>query len=400
MPRLSFSRASEPSAAGAASSAEAAEDNPFILDLRRALQALLRRAAQEHALTENADEVDAFCGCLEAVVAHKFKTRQFYMFTVHPWSLIEHSEACGASEAEAVRLARAVGSSDAARMRAWIFVQLNQRRCAREPAWLCASQRTTSVVLRPKLCPALRHRHPTHAHAHTPFLAAATAGGAAAPTMCPAARPRFTLLTAASATLAACSQRFARCSTTTRCATPSFTTHRSSTLPSAAICCWTCCDRSPVSPFGSGRRLASRRSQSSPIRISSPARRRPPCRRRRRLLRPRRRRVLQRRGGGDGEGAEGGAGGGGGDGGGGGRRSGPGRERARFTSAVRTYRVYRVYRVCQVGECLRRVCGRRSQSLQRRIRRDQRDRRCGGGKGGGRCRDDSASSASAGWPVN
>ena len=46
---------------------------------------------------------------------------------VHPWSLIEAHEKVGIAEAEAVQLARAASTSDTARLRAWIFVQLNQR---------------------------------------------------------------------------------------------------------------------------------------------------------------------------------------------------------------------------------------------------------------------------------
>ena len=103
------------------------QDEPALLALQRALQALIRRASILSHLTENEIEVDAFCGCLETALAHKFKTRQFYMFTVHPWSLFEHAESWGEAEAEAVQLARSVGSSDAARLRAWLFVQLNQR---------------------------------------------------------------------------------------------------------------------------------------------------------------------------------------------------------------------------------------------------------------------------------
>ena len=104
-----------------------AEEDPLLLALQKALQALLRKAQNTYNLTETASEVDAFCGCLEAVLQHKFKSKQFYMFTVHPWSLVEASESWGDAEAEAVQLAKGVGSSDAARLRAWIFVQLNQR---------------------------------------------------------------------------------------------------------------------------------------------------------------------------------------------------------------------------------------------------------------------------------
>lgn len=106
---------------------EAAEDSPLLLGVSRALQALLRKAASLHHLTETASEVDTFCGAIEAVLLHRFKARQFYMFTCHPWSLIEATESWGDLEAEGVRLAREVGTSDVARLRAWLFVQLNQR---------------------------------------------------------------------------------------------------------------------------------------------------------------------------------------------------------------------------------------------------------------------------------
>ena len=69
-----------------------AEEDPLLLALQKALQALLRKAQNTYNLTETASEVDAFCGCLEAVLQHKFKSKQFYMFTVHPWSLVEASE--------------------------------------------------------------------------------------------------------------------------------------------------------------------------------------------------------------------------------------------------------------------------------------------------------------------
>merc|ERR1712185_360711 len=108
----------ERKAAEDAQLAEPPEENPMILALQKSLQALLRRAAQLHALTETASEVDAFCGCLETVLLHKFKTKQFYMFTCHPWSLIEATEAWGELEASTIKLARGVGSSDAARLRA------------------------------------------------------------------------------------------------------------------------------------------------------------------------------------------------------------------------------------------------------------------------------------------
>ena len=44
---------------------------------------------------------------------HKFKSKQFYMFTVQPWSLVEQTEEWGVPEAEAVKLARDVGKTGA-----------------------------------------------------------------------------------------------------------------------------------------------------------------------------------------------------------------------------------------------------------------------------------------------
>ena len=120
-------RASMSRATGVPETDIVVEESPLLLSLRRALQALLRKASTSFNLTETAEEVDAFCGALEALLLHHFKSRQFYMFTCHPWSLVEQSESWGELEAESVALARNVGSSDPARLRAWIFVQLNQR---------------------------------------------------------------------------------------------------------------------------------------------------------------------------------------------------------------------------------------------------------------------------------
>ena len=74
-----------------ASASLPAEEEPLVLSLQRAFKALLRRAAVLVDLTEAASEVDAFCASLEAVLQHGFKSRQFYLFTVHPWSLVEQS---------------------------------------------------------------------------------------------------------------------------------------------------------------------------------------------------------------------------------------------------------------------------------------------------------------------
>ena len=57
----------------------------------------------EPPLTEALSEVEGFCSALEALLAHGFKTRQFLLFTVHPWAFVEHSEKFGELNAEAVR---------------------------------------------------------------------------------------------------------------------------------------------------------------------------------------------------------------------------------------------------------------------------------------------------------
>ena len=57
----------------------------------------------EPPLTEALSEVEGFCAALEAFLAHGFKTRQFLLFTVHPWAFVEHSEKFGELNAEAVR---------------------------------------------------------------------------------------------------------------------------------------------------------------------------------------------------------------------------------------------------------------------------------------------------------
>ena len=132
-----WGRASASGAAASDATASSAEDSPQLISLQKALKALLRRGAQLHELSESVDEVDAFCSCFEDVLMHKFKSKQFYMFTVQPWSLVEQTEEWGVPEAEAVKLARDVGKTDAARLRAWIFVQLNQR---------CLQQSMSAIV--------------------------------------------------------------------------------------------------------------------------------------------------------------------------------------------------------------------------------------------------------------
>ena len=57
----------------------------------------------EPPLTEALSEVEALCCALEGLLAHGFKTRQFLLFTVHPWAFVEHSEKFGELNAEAVR---------------------------------------------------------------------------------------------------------------------------------------------------------------------------------------------------------------------------------------------------------------------------------------------------------
>ena len=101
--------------------------------LQTATERLIRYATRgtgkqlEPPLSEALSEVEAVCVALEGVLAHGFKTRQFLLFTVHPWAFVEHSEKFGELNAEAVASARAVGSSDAARLRAWLYLQLNRR---------------------------------------------------------------------------------------------------------------------------------------------------------------------------------------------------------------------------------------------------------------------------------
>ena len=67
-----------------------AEDEPLLLTLQSAVKALLQTAQHLSMLTENASEVEVFCNTLEPVLLHKFKSRQFGIFTVHPWALVEH----------------------------------------------------------------------------------------------------------------------------------------------------------------------------------------------------------------------------------------------------------------------------------------------------------------------
>ena len=38
-------------------------------------------------------EAEGMCAALEELLAHRFKRRQFLLFSVHPWSLAEHAEA-------------------------------------------------------------------------------------------------------------------------------------------------------------------------------------------------------------------------------------------------------------------------------------------------------------------
>ena len=78
--------------------------------LKTATDRLVRYATRgtgkqvEPPLTEALSEVEAFCSSLEGLLAHGFKTRQFLLFTVHPWAFVEHSEKFGELNAEAVRL--------------------------------------------------------------------------------------------------------------------------------------------------------------------------------------------------------------------------------------------------------------------------------------------------------
>ena len=113
--------------------------------LQTATERLIRYATRgtgkqvEPPLSEALSEVEAVCVALEGVLAHGFKTRQFLLFTVHPWAFVEHSEKFGDLNAEAVQTARSVGSTDAARLRAWVYLQLNRRSLQMQLASLLAN---------------------------------------------------------------------------------------------------------------------------------------------------------------------------------------------------------------------------------------------------------------------
>ena len=69
-------------------------DEP-ILALQRSLQQLIVRAADLPSLTETVSGVEAFCTALEVIIAHKFKTKQFYVFKVrrpHSPAHVHHAE--------------------------------------------------------------------------------------------------------------------------------------------------------------------------------------------------------------------------------------------------------------------------------------------------------------------
>ena len=96
------------SCAGRASAAVPAEEQ-LLTALQTATDRLIHYATRgtgkqvEPPLTEALSEVEGFCSALEALLAHGFKTRQFLLFTVHPWAFVEHSEKFGELNAEAVR---------------------------------------------------------------------------------------------------------------------------------------------------------------------------------------------------------------------------------------------------------------------------------------------------------
>ena len=87
----------------------AAVEGLLLTALQTATDRLVRYATRgtgkqvEPPLTEALSEVEAFCSALEGLLAHGFKTRQFLLFTVHPWAFVEHSEKFGELNAEAVR---------------------------------------------------------------------------------------------------------------------------------------------------------------------------------------------------------------------------------------------------------------------------------------------------------
>ena len=92
------------SAAGRSAPAE----ERLLTALQTATDRLVRHATRgtgkqvEPPLTEALSEVEALCSALEGLLAHGFKTRQFLLFTVHPWAFVEHSEKFGELNAEAV----------------------------------------------------------------------------------------------------------------------------------------------------------------------------------------------------------------------------------------------------------------------------------------------------------
>ena len=87
-------------------------------------------------------EAEGMCAALEELLAHRFKRRQFLLFSVHPWSLAEHAEALSSAAAVRIGVARQTGSTDSARLRAWLYLLLNRRELAAE----------VDALLTPELC--------------------------------------------------------------------------------------------------------------------------------------------------------------------------------------------------------------------------------------------------------
>ena len=103
--------------------------------------------AQSHeSLTESLPEVECLCAVIERILAHRFKARQFMFFNVRPWSLVELAEEKGGFSAEMVRLARSVGATDTARLRAWLYIHLNNRSLDSEFSKLFKDQSVSSVM--------------------------------------------------------------------------------------------------------------------------------------------------------------------------------------------------------------------------------------------------------------
>jgi hypothetical protein len=65
-----------------------AEDAPLLKDMRQAIARMVKSASHSipEPVTEASQDVEPLCATLEAVLAHGFKKRQFYLFSVSPAS--------------------------------------------------------------------------------------------------------------------------------------------------------------------------------------------------------------------------------------------------------------------------------------------------------------------------